>query len=51
MEKWEFVFLQLAVWRQHPGYQREGTKVPDLWDLAKEATEIVKIMEHMKCQQ
>lgn len=34
MSLWDLYFMQVASWLLHPGYQREGTKVPSLEDIA-----------------
>lgn len=45
LTKWEFIFVQLCAWRLHPGYLREGTKVPSLQDIALEADRIHSVCE------
>lgn len=34
MDFWDLCFMQLVAWRLHPGYLREGAKVPSLEEIA-----------------
>jgi len=45
MDLWSFTFIQLCGWRYHPGFTREGAKTPSLEDLARDADEIVRMIE------
>lgn len=45
MEIWDLYFAQLAAWRLHPGYQREGAKVPSFSEIAEMADEMLKERE------
>lgn len=44
MDLWTFLFSQFVAWTFHPGYSREGTKVPSLEDCARKADECVALL-------
>lgn len=45
ISKFDFYLCSLACWTQHPGYQREGAKIPSLESLAQRAEALLKISE------
>lgn len=44
---WDLAFISLCSFRAHPGVGREGTKVPSLFDLAVEASNMLEIRRHV----
>jgi len=49
MEFRDFLLMQLCSWLLHPGYQREGAKVPSLPELF-DLVERIDVMRQQKWQ-
>lgn len=50
MDLWDMFFMQMASWRLHPGYLREGAKAPSLEEIAEVVNQMMKVREQLKCQ-
>lgn len=50
MDLWDIYFMQLASWRLHPGYLREGASAPSLEAIAVMCNEMMAVRESLKCQ-
>lgn len=42
---WDLAFMQLCTMLLHPGYQKEGTRVPSISELADMADELEKVQQ------
>jgi len=51
MDLWDYYFGVLASWLLHPGYLREGTKVPSLEEISDLVDKMIEIRESKKCRQ
>lgn len=45
MEPWDLYFCQLCGWLLHPGYQREGTRVPSLDEIADMVDRMMEVRQ------